>query len=293
MKITLKKTQWFTAITMLCIVVTALILAVSCDKQEPLINYPIKIPSTEIGQGVLWGIIDNLSGKDIIITTEMEWDDLKAKLDWRNNVTNGFSETNIDFVEYQIIAVFDIIHGNGGWSIDITDITEYPEEIVVTIEQLMKGDATSVVTQPYHIVKIPRSTKSIRFQEVDIPVRDYPLALAGTLCQWANLNYNDELIVINSNEELGNYITCTNGDPRPIGGVGGGRFMLLANGSTNNGISTISKKLQRLYPEKYILNVEITLNDATVVQPWAFVITVEKKLNKDSTFELNVTTIRN
>ena len=32
-------------------------------------------------------------------------------------------------------------------------------------------------------------------------------SLEGTQCQWTNLSYNDKVIVINSNEELGKYIT--------------------------------------------------------------------------------------
>ena len=40
---------------------------------------------------------------------------------------------------------------------------------------------------------------------IKISFEDY--SLKGTQCQWINLPYNDKVIVINSNEELGKYIT--------------------------------------------------------------------------------------
>lgn len=79
-------------------------------------------------------------------------------------LTQFFSETNVDFTNYTVIAVFDKVYGNGGHSIDITNITEYENNIVVTVENLLTGNANSVVTQPYHIVKIPKATKPIVFQ---------------------------------------------------------------------------------------------------------------------------------
>jgi len=75
-----------------------------------------------------------------------------------------FTETNVDFENYTVIAVFDQVYSNGGHSIDITNITEYEANIVVTVENLQTGNAQSIFTQPYHIVKIPKATKPIVFQ---------------------------------------------------------------------------------------------------------------------------------
>lgn len=77
---------------------------------------------------------------------------------------NNFEETTIDFANFTVIAVFDQVHGNGGHSIDITNITEYENNIVVTVENLQTGNTSSVGTQPYHIVKIPRNPKPIVFE---------------------------------------------------------------------------------------------------------------------------------
>ena len=64
----------------------------------------------------------------------------------------------------KIIAVFDKIYGNGGHSIDIIKITENENKVIVTIENILGGDATSIMTQPFHIVKIPKTDKLIIFE---------------------------------------------------------------------------------------------------------------------------------
>jgi len=53
----------------------------------------------------------------------------------------------------------------------------------------------------------------IPFEE--IPFEVFPLnpyLIAGTSCLWANLLYCDNVIIINSQEDLENYVTCSNGD---------------------------------------------------------------------------------
>jgi hypothetical protein len=97
-----------------------------------------------------------------------------------------FTETKIDFSTYQVIAVFDEVKGNGGWSIDITGITEWQDKMLISVTNLKKGDLTSVITQPFQIVKIPVAEKEIEFEfEFDLTrkVDENPhISLADT--QW-------------------------------------------------------------------------------------------------------------
>jgi len=81
-----------------------------------------------------------------------------------NNVSDNFQEINIDFSQYQIIAVFDKIYSNGGHSIDIINVKENGKSITVVVNNLLTGDATSVIAQPFHIVKIPKTEKQIIFE---------------------------------------------------------------------------------------------------------------------------------
>jgi hypothetical protein len=62
--------------------------------------------------------------------------------------------------------VFDEVKSDGGWSIDITNIENQENQIVVTVTNLHTGNITSVMTQPYQIVKIPVSDKEIVFEIV-------------------------------------------------------------------------------------------------------------------------------
>ena len=81
-----------------------------------------------------------------------------------NNVSEKFSEVNIDFSEYMVIAAFDDIKLNGGHSMEL-DIRSNSEEIIVkTINLGSGGNATAVITQPYYIVKIKKSDLPILFE---------------------------------------------------------------------------------------------------------------------------------
>jgi len=101
---------------------------------------------------------------NLVIQDGKSWVDFTAKLNVRNQETNYFTETNIDFTKYQIIAVVDQKYMNGGHSIDITSITEDDNSLFVKVENLKTGNIASVITQPYHIVKIVKSNKKVVFK---------------------------------------------------------------------------------------------------------------------------------
>jgi len=144
---------------------------VDCVNGKPTLIYNIDnepagslINPINIRKYILYGNGDEkINQQNLIINSNSDWIQLMQQMNTRNNVTNNFSETNIDFNNYTIIAVFDKIYGNGGHSIDITNIIEHQNNINVTVANLLTGDATAVMTQPFHIVKIPKTTKPIVF----------------------------------------------------------------------------------------------------------------------------------
>jgi hypothetical protein len=150
------------------ILFTIILLTISCSKnndENSIQNYPITITPTLIGKGDLYGAgSENIQQQNVIITNQNDWNLLISKMNTSNNVSNGFSQTNIDFLNYEIIAIYDSLKGNGGHSIEITNIEENQNTIIITIDRLHNGDDTSVITQPYHIVKIAKTTKTIIFQ---------------------------------------------------------------------------------------------------------------------------------
>jgi hypothetical protein len=125
-----------------------------------LSNFTTVINFTTVAQGNLYQTHLHLEGKCFTITTDEEWDSLKVDM---NMHPYYIVETEIDFSTYLVIAVFDSIHTNGGWSIDVTNVTEYYDKIEVSVSNLETGDLTAVITHPFHIVKIPVSNKEIVF----------------------------------------------------------------------------------------------------------------------------------
>lgn len=118
-----------------------------------------------IGQGNLYGNGgENIEKQNLKINKSADWNKLVDKMNSNNNVSDGFTEIDIDFSEFMIIAVFDEVKGNGGHSIDITRIEENNNKVFVTIENLLSGGAYTVMSQPYHIVKIPKNNKQVIFE---------------------------------------------------------------------------------------------------------------------------------
>ncbi|MDR1983584.1 MAG: hypothetical protein LBQ28_01995 [Prevotellaceae bacterium] len=124
---------------------------------------------------------------------------------------------------------------------------------------------------------------------IEIPFTEY--SLVGTSCQWTNLDYEGKVIVINSNEELAQYVICTEGSYPEIDFSK--NTLLLARGGTTWGIASLSKNVFNTGKNKYIIEVEIILNDATVAQGWHICIIISTKLNAADNVELKVNTIRN
>ena len=126
-----------------------------------------KITPILIAQGDLSGNgAESIPQQNIVITNNEDWENLKTAMNsYRDNTTQYyFSEEYIDFLQYQVIAVFDEVKTHGGFSIDIVEITEYSDKIVVEVSKLKQGGLLCVITQPFHIVKIPISNKEIVFK---------------------------------------------------------------------------------------------------------------------------------
>ena len=118
---------------------------------------------------------------------------------------------------------------------------------------------------------------------IDIPYTEYSLAPS---CQWANLAYDNTVIIINCAEELQQYVVCPNKGTSEIDFSK--QTLLLANGSATGGISEITvTSLQQLAPNEYALELEITLNLLTVVEEWAIALIVEK-VKEESTVALEI-----
>jgi hypothetical protein len=139
----------------------ALIL-IGCNSHDIEKSPEKEIPVVEIMRDNLFGAgSEKIPKQDLIIKSQSEWTNLQTAINSVNS--SGIAETEIDFTKYTVIAVFDKLRSNGGWSIDITAISETADKIIVSVSNLQTGNGTAVMTQPFHIVKIPVSKKEIEF----------------------------------------------------------------------------------------------------------------------------------
>lgn len=130
------------------------------DEQNVAIQTPLNF--TLIGKGNFYGGT-YVTPQQSVFTTTTEWNNFLAQVNSSGNVSNSFTETNIDFNQFMIIAAVDQVRNSGGHSIDIMTAVENPLNITVDVEKLLNGNLTTVITQPYHIVKIQKNVKTVIF----------------------------------------------------------------------------------------------------------------------------------
>ncbi|MEN2398203.1 protease complex subunit PrcB family protein [Flavobacterium sp. MC2016-06] len=141
------------------IVLIALFLALGCsnDSENGKTITPILI-----AQGSNSNYPNMISPQNFVIKSQTDWNNLLQNFD-AYTIVNVIKETEIDFTKFQVIAVFYQKQSNSSSSIDITKIVENATHITVKVENLKLG-ITQDVAQPFHIVKIPKSSKSVVFQ---------------------------------------------------------------------------------------------------------------------------------
>ena len=147
------------------LILISLFFTISCNKSVDNVQ-SVNIDPILIADGELSGNgFELITPSNIIITDTTSWDLLLNKIDSYNVESDAFSETDIDFSEYTIIAVFDEIKPHNNFDISISDIVESSDNIEITIEKVSGVDGYTVIIQPFYIVKIPKSDKPIVFVE--------------------------------------------------------------------------------------------------------------------------------
>ena len=126
------------------------------------------ITFTEIGKGSLGPpFLNNGNSVNRVIDNLDEWRNLISTIDYDPLIRYmiNFNEIDIDFSKSQIIVVFDNEEMPPSTT-DIKTVTEYENEIIVTYAAIGSTALVAHHGQSFHIVKIPRSKKIIKFQEV-------------------------------------------------------------------------------------------------------------------------------
>ena len=101
--------------------------------------------------------------QNVVVSNQTQWNSLLIAMNSVNNVSNSFTEQNIDFDNFDVVAVFNNTILNSSSTVDITNIEEDQTNRLVTVQNLTDG-ISGDVAQPFHIVKIPKSSKLILFK---------------------------------------------------------------------------------------------------------------------------------
>jgi hypothetical protein len=140
---------------------------ISCKKDHVDANPRVsnQVIMHTIGQDNLYGgSSEGFIEENHVINDSIAWNNLKTQMDAANDVTYKFNEQVIDFSQWTVIVSFDKVEMTGGHSINYSSIVENQANIVATIEQVHpEGPATTVITQPYIVVKIDKTNKPILF----------------------------------------------------------------------------------------------------------------------------------
>jgi len=143
------------------ILILSIFFATSCSNDDDIqADQSTPINFTEIGKGYT-GLNDN-SSQNLFITTEAEWNNLLNYLP--NDVVDDFNETNVNFNEYNIIAIISQNQPDTGHSLCITNIEENDNTVFIFSEIQNSGSGFTAIVQPFHIVKMPKTDKTIEFE---------------------------------------------------------------------------------------------------------------------------------
>jgi hypothetical protein len=99
---------------------------------------------------------------------------LKRKADWQELWNKHTSNQHpqpplpkIDFKKEMVIAVFPGGHTSGGYSVHITNVEATRTGIEVTYKHMgsggIGGGVTTALSEPFHIVRVKTSKKSVNF----------------------------------------------------------------------------------------------------------------------------------
>jgi len=135
-------------------------------------------------------------------------------------------------------------------------------------------------------------------EEFPVEIKLIEYSLEGTSCQW--IRFQNSLVrIVNSNEELGNYIECRRnlwGDcVLPCADYPEIDFskytLLIANGFGTSNIGALEFSAQYIECHEIVLSITVRMGVATVAQPWVLAV-LAPKISAISVVTLKVEYIR-
>ena len=124
---------------------------------------------TSLSKGSLFGNgAEGFKKENIVISSKEEWKSFLLKTDTTNKISKTF-ENAIDFSKEMVIVCIDKVRNSGGFSVEIIEAVKEGDTFLIKVKTESPKPmsmVTSVIIQPYHIVKIKKTNKKIKFLEL-------------------------------------------------------------------------------------------------------------------------------
>jgi PrcB C-terminal len=101
--------------------------------------------------------------KQVIVRTAAEWKAL-----WKDHASTD-KLPNIDFTKDMVVGIFLGSKPSAGHEVEITGVRPQEKELVVEYVQKQPGRGTmaaQILTEPYHLVAVPKHAGTVRFIHV-------------------------------------------------------------------------------------------------------------------------------
>jgi len=113
-------------------------------------------------------------------------------------------------------------------------------------------------------------------------------SLEGTGYQWANLPYDNKVIVINSNDELEKYMSCEE-DFFPEIDFSKSTLLLASGKPANRVLEVDVTGFQQSKSDQLRLDIDVTLSDTAIHKSWVKAV-ITQKIPADNKVRVNITT---
>jgi hypothetical protein len=143
------------------------LLLFACKTSKEVPNAPTAIDFEPIGSGILYGAgEEGLLAGAYLVNSEDVLSEILRKMNSQNsgdylNLTPDASY----FKEHSMIFLFDEVRGSGGHTFEIKKLTLHNDLLKIgVLSAKPEGMATTVMTQPFQIIEIPKFEGRIEVQ---------------------------------------------------------------------------------------------------------------------------------
>lgn len=152
-----------------------LFIVLACDKSEPIVipsgcgpPYTGPLPRTILPLSSAHGLMAdpfNYPKQNLVIRDQDTWSYWVTDVNLLQTTDLPDGQLEVDFNCEMIILTLDEAYGYAGYEIEILSVVEEDARILVTINRSDLGTGMPVMTQPFHLVKVPKLDKEVVFEE--------------------------------------------------------------------------------------------------------------------------------